>query len=311
MPIVPLSPYRRLLTEVSRVSTGVDLERFEDFMLDHYIFGINGTEKIRRYMSVNKFRRLIRDGGHYFAAMTSFDDLLEGGLHTITPYLLEYERALFDVAINEAWPSSDRTRSKIRDAVPQVKLQTVFGECFISSIEQNLELLMWQKSNLFVSCWDSSEHERLEMWKIYGRDRCVGTCDESRAVCIETTVGKLVSSLLLSSGVELRVARVEYFYPDSFQYEREIPLAPFLAKHYCYEFEREIRFVCFDSSLEPLSKQKSEHGRLVPNTDLGIDKVVVSPLGKRMLLEEVREMCEPLGLTVVESKLCGAFIQDA
>ena len=280
-------------------------------MLEHYIPGINGTEKIRRYMSVKKFKRLIVEGGHYFAAMTSFDDHLEGGLHTITPYLLEYERVLSDVALNEVWPSSDRTRAIVRDTVPQVKLATVFGECLISSMEQNSELLSWQKDNIFVSCWDSCEDERLEMWKIYGRDRCEGACDESRAVCLETTVSKFIESLSLSLGIELKAAWVEYFYPDNFQYEREIPLAPFLAKHHCYEFEREIRFICFDSSLAPLSKLKREHGRLMPSTGLGIDKIVVSPLGGQLLLTEVRGLCEPLGLLVAESELCGAFIKDA
>jgi hypothetical protein len=283
----------------------------EVFMPEHYISGINGNEKIRRYMSVKKLKRLIGDGGHYFAAMTSFDDHLEGGLHTISPYLLEYERVLLDVALNEMWPSSDRARAKVRDTVPQVKLATVFGECLVSSMEQNSELLSWQKDNIFVSCWDSSEDERLEMWRIYGRDRCEGACDESRAICLETTVEKFVDSLSLSVGVELKAARVEYFYPDSFQYEREIPLSPFLAKHHCYGFEREIRFVCFDSSLEPLSKRVKEHGRLMPSTRLGIDKIVVSPLGGPMFLDEVRGLCEPLGLLVAESELCGAFIKDA
>ncbi|MBP5956977.1 hypothetical protein ICA16_14995 [Pseudomonas anatoliensis] len=272
-----------------------------------YISGIDGTEKIRRYMSMKKFERLVRQGMHYFPAMTSFEDQLEGGLHTITPYLLEYERVLLDVAMNQMWPSNDRSRAECRDAVPKVSLSTVFGKYLTSSIEENSALLAWQKDNLFVSCWDSSEIERLEMWKIYGRDRCEGACDESRAVCIETTVGKLVGSLSLSSGFELRAAKVEYFYPDSFQYERDIPLAPFLAKHYCYGFEREIRFVYFDSSVEPLSEQEKLHGRLIENTELGIDKVVVSPLGGLCFFEEVREICEPLGLAVVESELYGAF----
>jgi hypothetical protein len=280
-------------------------------MQKQYISGIDGSEKIRRYMSMKKFERLICEGMHYFPAMTSFEDQLEGGLHTITPYLMEYERALFDVAINEIWPSSDRTRTERRSAAPEIALSTVFGEYLISSIEQNSELLAWQKDNLFVSCWDSSENERLEMWKIYGRDRCEGACDESRAVCIETTVGGLVGSLSLSSGFELRAARVEYFYPESFQYEREIPLAPFLAKHYCYGFEREIRFVYFDSSLEPLGEQEKLHGRLIENTGLGIVNVVVSPLGGPKLFEEVKEICEPLGLAVIESELYGAFKNDA
>lgn len=276
-------------------------------MQERYISGVDGTEKIRRYMSMKKFERLVRQGMHYFPAVSSFEDQLEGGLHTITPYLLEYDRVILDVAMNKMWPSSEGSRTEHQDAVPEVSLSTVFGEYSTSSIEQNLALLAWQKDNLFVSCWDSSENERLEMWKIYGRDRCEGACDDSRAVCIETTVGKLVDSLSLSSGFELRVARVEYFYPNSFQYEREIPLAPFLAKHYCYGFEREIRLVCFDSSLEPLSEQVKSHGRLIENASLGIDKVVVSPLGGVMFFEEVKEICEPFGLPVIESELYGAF----
>jgi hypothetical protein len=282
----------------------------EGSMFEHYISGINGVETIRRYMSLKKFKRLIAGGGHYFAAMTSFEDHLEGGLHTINPYLLEYERVLLDVALNEMWPSSDGVRAKVRDTPPIVKLDTVFGECLISSMEQNSELLSWHKENLFVNCWDSSESERLEMWRIYGRDKCEGACDESSAVCLETTVAEFIGSLSLAPGVELKAARVEYFHPINFQYEREIPLAPFLAKHHCYGFEREIRFVCFDSWLEPLSKVKCEHGRLMPSNGLGVGKVVVSPLGGKLLLDEVRELCQPLGLLVAESELRGAFIKD-
>ncbi|MGP6462787.1 hypothetical protein [Pseudomonas parakoreensis] len=280
-------------------------------MFEHYISGINGAETIRRYMSLKKFKRLIASRGHYFAAMTSFEDHLEGGLHTINPYLLEYERVLLDVALNKMWPSSDGVRAESRDTPPVVKIDTVFGECLISSMEQNSELLSWHKENLFVSCWDSSESERLEMWRIYGRDKCEGACDESSAVCLETTVAEFIGSLSLSPGVELKAARVEYFHPINFHYEREIPLAPFLAKHNCYGFEREIRFVCFDSWLEPLSELKSEHGRLMPNNGLGIGRVVVSPLGGESLFEEVTELCRPLGVLVAESELRGAFIRDA
>jgi hypothetical protein len=279
-------------------------------MFEHYISGITGSETIRRYMSLKKFKRLIADGGHYFAAMTSFDDHLEGGLHTINPYLLEYERVLLDVALNEMWPSSDRVRAKVRDAPPEVKLDTVFGGYLVSSMEQNSELLSWHKENLFVSCWDSSESERLEMWRIYGRDKCEGACDESSAVCLETTVAKFIGSLSLSSGVELKVARVEYFCPNDFQYEREIPLSPFIAKHHCYKFEREIRFVCFDSWRKPLSNLNQEGGRLISNNGLGLDKIVVSPLGGKLLLNEVKGLCEPLDLLVAESELREAFIKD-
>lgn len=51
------------------------------------------------------------------------------------------------------------------------------------------------------------------------------------------------------------------------------------------------------------------HGRLIENTGLGIDKVVVSPLGGLMFFEEVKEICELLGLAVIKSELYGAFIR--
>ena len=173
----------------------------------------NMDKTIWRYMDLSKFERLLEDNGNlYFTRSDKFEDSLEGKYSEIT------------------LKKSEEKYSKLH------------GEIFV----ENWKKLKFSKSdyinavrrNSLVSCWHINEHENIDMWNTYAK--------EKEAIVIKTSINKLYESLNISKNMNFNIDIGEVVYIDfhntSLEYKNHI-IEPLFFKDKRYSFEKELRVI--------------------------------------------------------------------
>lgn len=226
----------------------------------------NVNQTIWRYMDLSKFERLLEDNGNlYFTRSDKFEDSLEGKYSEIT------------------LKKSEEKYSKLH------------GEIFV----ENWKKLKFSKSdyinavrrNSLVSCWHINEHENIDMWNTYAK--------EKEAIVIKTSINKLYESLNISKNMNFNIDIGEVVYIDfhntSLEYKNHI-IEPLFFKDKKYEFENELRVVVWKRPQNNILNTDLNNfyvchgGSLNIDLNILIDEIYISPNSSDDLIEKIKKM---------------------
>lgn len=226
---------------------------------------------IWRYMSFAKFMSILERNELYFSCATNQKDKTEGQYSDLTKR--DIESSLEGINPND-------------ENLPSVKN-------LISRLMSEPEK---DKSQFFLSCWHNNEHESMNMWKKYVKNK--------EGICIKSNIGKLKESI--SHCVYPAVHIFETIY-----YNNDISKTPvvtdkraverFIYKREEFEHENEIRALAGAySGDDDWFRHESviEHnGIYVPiSPKILIDKIYVCPKSPDWFLELLKSILIKYGL---------------
>lgn len=268
--------------------------------------------KIFRYMDISKFLSLIHQKYLFFAKASSFEDRLEGMPTDLDGWLGSGVAEMLDTVVNNVLPSlspnfspAERAKREAEHDSAQERfknrtINTVFGLLRVEDYPHYSSIFESVSQWVDISCWhmDVGAAESMAMWKIYGSG--------SAAVCIESTVGDVISAMDIPQDVQLIVDKVSYLDFESDSVGIENPLSVFFHKSGWYEFEKELRFVIHQAtSLDPRNERGGYGTNVAIKPDVLIKRVMVSPASSAWFLELVGLIIKEAGLKVevVKSKI--------
>lgn len=216
---------------------------------------------IWRYMDLSKFERLLEDNGNlYFTRSDKFEDSLEGKYSEIT--LKELEE----------------------------KYLKLHGEILVENWKK-LDMINAVRRNSLVSCWHINEHENIDMWNTYAK--------EKEAIVIKTSINKLYESLNISKNMNFNIDIGEVVYIDfhntSLEYKNHI-IEPLFFKDKKYEFENELRVVVWKRPQNNILNTDLNNfyvchgGSLNIDLNILIDEIYISPNSSDDLIEKIKKM---------------------
>ncbi|HDS0929562.1 TPA: hypothetical protein QDZ23_004261 [Pseudomonas putida] len=262
--------------------------------------GIERDTVVRRYMSLDKFEKLLSSQGMYFSRFDSFEDKLEGGINQKNYPNFSNSLEVLDLATS-VWPGNyprdEKSQATIRNAQQKIEQET-FPSLF--GIQQKINgdaYLQNVRSWLYASCWTDMPHECQAMWQLYGSSgsscrheigcmECENTLGNS--ICIETTIGSIVDNLNLKTEYNLSIQKVEYLDHRKTKFDGDdIISRPFFSKALHFSYEHEVRFllwpnrddISFSYKHMKSSKNKTTSELLhIDNLESFIGKIILSPL---------------------------------
>ena len=216
---------------------------------------------IWRYMDLSKFERLLEDNGNlYFTRSDKFEDSLEGKYSEIT--LKELEE----------------------------KYLKLHGEILVENWKK-LDMINAVRRNSLVSCWHINEHENIDMWNTYAK--------EKEAIVIKTSINKLYESLNISKNMNFNIDIGEVVYIDfhntSLEYKNHI-IEPLFFKDKKYEFENELRVVVWKRPQNNILNTDLNNfyvchgGSLNIDLNILIDEIYISPNSSDDLIKKIEKM---------------------
>lgn len=273
---------------------------------------ISSDTKIFRYMDLSKFLSLIHQKYLFFAKASSFEDRLEGMPTKLDGFMGSGVAEMLDIVMNNVIPGLFRDsspderaeREAERDAAKKKysnrTISTVFGPQRVDDYPSYSSLFESVSHWVDISCWhmDVGAAESMAMWKIYGSG--------SAAVCIESTVGDVISAMDIPQDIQLVADKVSYLNFESDYVGVDNPLSVFFQKNGWYEFEKEFRFILHKAtSLDPRSKRDGYGTNIAIKPDSLIKRVMVSPASSAWFHELVGLIVKEGGLKseVVRSKI--------
>ena len=139
------------------------------------------------------------------------------------------------------------------------------------------------------------------MWKIYGQS--------NQSVCISTTVGKVLDSLILPDNMKISAARVEYIDHSEQYYNNSHRLDPFIHKHLAYQYEREARIIVYPESQNPLLERHSNiYGTRIRLTGPNfIEEIKVSPEAPDWFYELIKNIKDKYNL---QAEVCRSYLDQ-
>lgn len=283
--------------------------------MNDMINGINPDTKIQRYMDFVKFMDIMENKQLFFCKINSFDDKLEGASTPINNFFSSGAASALDNLVNNALPSTLGSSYNSPEAIADAKkraeeyelkskkrtLPTVFGDINITEELDHIGILRAQKNWLDISCWNIPEkhQENMAMWKIYGQS--------NQSVCISTTVGQLLNSLILPQSMKVATAKVKYIDHSEEYYDNSHKLDPFIHKHLAYKYESEARIIVYPQSQNPmLQRAKNPHGTSIKlKNNSFISEIKLSPEAPEWFYSLVRniEKRYSIGVEVNRSNL--------
>ncbi|MFA1012252.1 MULTISPECIES: DUF2971 domain-containing protein [Pseudomonas syringae group] len=212
---------------------------------------------------------------------------------------------LLDVSINSLWSkfSPEAKEEEAKEKVLAIQnarlsyesrtVKTIFGHQPASSFSDNKSVFRAVSNWVDISCWhtDSADVESMAMWKIYG--------GSAASVCVESTVGALVNSMIIPAGLEVHAGKVSYVDYEKDYIGVDDPLQFFFNKSKHYEFEKEFRFVLHPNKLESLLSARAEFGTSIPVEPKSvIESVVVSPAATDWFFDLINLIMKDAGYSV-------------
>jgi hypothetical protein len=200
---------------------------------------LDDSQNLWRYMGLSKLISLLEKKSLWLARADTFHDRHEGRFP-------DYMRKA--------------TAKVYEDLKPEEKLR-------VKGVDDFQDFL---RKNTFLSCWHKNSDENMVMWQIYGRN--------NDAVAVQTTVGRMKKSLVLSS------IRGNWLKLDSITYKRPEEISGILPYEDCFfikrphfHFEKEVRLSLDTYSTESPSKDTPKGHRLRVDIELLIEKVLIHP----------------------------------
>ncbi|QSD45982.1 MULTISPECIES: hypothetical protein [Pectobacterium] len=121
---------------------------------------------IWRYLSTDKFEKLINDNGLYFSRASDFDDKREGH-YTLNKYYEELRASNHDMV--DSINSAEEMTNRIRDN---------------------------SSSTNYISCWHKNEKENIDMWDSYTKNSNEGVVIKSNIIQIIEMVPHSLSEVI-------------------------------------------------------------------------------------------------------------------
>lgn len=261
--------------------------------------------KVYRYMDLAKFLSLIHQKTVFFAKASSYEDSREGMPTLLDDFVGSDVSALLDISMNSLWPmfSPDAKKEEAKEKVLASQnarliyenrtVKTIFGHKPASSFSDNKSVFRAVANWVDISCWhtDAADVESMAMWKIYG--------GSAASVCVESTVGALVDSMVIPDGLEVHAGKVSYVDYEKDYIGVDDPLQFFFNKSKHYEFEKEFRFVLHPSRLESILSARAEFGTSIPVEPKSIIKsIVVSPAAADWFFDLINLIMKDAGYSV-------------
>jgi hypothetical protein len=219
------------------------------------------SQKIWRYMSLDRFKSLIEKESLFFCRADQFnDDKWEG----IFPIKMIKKFGLD----TQSFPSDD-------------------GKTY-TNCEWHIQK---EARSHLINCWHVNDSESFAMWKIYGRD-------QQDAIAIQSTIGCLKNSFS-ANNERIWIGEVEYidfrdWEPENRFFNSDIPntLKTFFLKWNYFAYEKEIRAVINKS----YNEHKSDKGIPI-KVDLCelIEKIYIPAVADPKIEKEVVEFLENTG----------------
>lgn len=153
--------------------------------------------------------------------------------------------------------------------------------------ENNPNFLDYYKSHrekVVISSWHANEYESFAMWQIFTKN--------NEGLAIQSTIGKLKSSLQPEKKFEQYIGEVNYIDYKKYFIPFEDTFFPFLFKRKSFQYEREIRIIS-DTSLHNL---EIDNGLKVDvNINQLIEKIYIHPKSENWYKKLVIELVKKLG----------------
>ena len=147
------------------------------------------------------------------------------------------------------------------------------------------------RRNSLVSCWHINEHENIDMWNTYAK--------EKEAIVIKTSINKLYESLNISKNMNFNIDIGEVVYIDfhntSLEYKNHI-IEPLFFKDKKYEFENELRVVVWKRPQNNILNTDLNNfyvchgGSLNIDLNILIDEIYISPNSSDDLIKKIEKM---------------------
>lgn len=263
--------------------------------------GVPRHTKIRRYMSLDKFEKILKDKVLYFSRFDNFEDRLEGGINANNFPFISNAAKIFDVSMQRL-PRADGGRNQEIDGIDSEITGETFQSIFGEQKKVNGDAYLQNVSSwLYASCWTDLPHECQAMWLLYGTSgaNCrheIGCAECERtlgmSVCIETTLGAVLDSLELNNDYALSVQKVEYLDHRHTVFEdQDLMIKPFISKALHFSYENEVRLllwptrknIVFSYKHNESTKNNVESVSLpIKNMEAFLGKVILSPLSFRI-----------------------------
>jgi len=261
---------------------------------------LEGSTRLWRYMSLDKFIDLLSMNQLYFAPLASYmkTDPFEGFLPAVC---LEADANPFKDLIGDMEPVLSTLKTMCSDAGQEAarnaleKAETAFKD--LKDTPKRFFLPIRQC--IAVSCWHANPYESEAMWRLYS--------ERGKAVAIETTVDDFKAAIESRKTEHLvHIHRVKYvdFFDKSLQPKDCVVgghRAPLL-KRKSYEHENEVRaFIGRRMPDNPREMLNLDYWQPAPvklpiDVHLLVKRVHVSPYSSGGLFENsVKKICEAFG----------------
>ncbi|WP_223464368.1 hypothetical protein [Pseudomonas sp. GL-RE-26] len=261
------------------------------------IIGVARDSIIKRYMSLDKFEKLVNSEAMYFSRFDSFEDNLEGGINNANFPSISNSLKIFDAAIQFLPGTHKNDNPKNLNIIAEINSET-FPSLFGTQRKIDGDAFLQRVSSwLYASCWTDLPHECQAMWQLYGSSgsncRHINGCAECEktqgmSVCIESTVGAVLDSLEMKENYNLSIQKIEYIDHQHTVFEDQDLLSrPFFSKAKHFSYENEVRFLLwpdrkdinFSYKYQQSSTNDIQNVELrIKNMNSFIGKIILSPL---------------------------------
>ncbi|MDX2005618.1 MAG: DUF2971 domain-containing protein [Meiothermus sp.] len=234
-------------------------------------------KKIRRYITLEKYSRLIETNSLWFARADTLGDPYEGSLplENLLKRPTEYEQQVrFFKSIG-------------------ISVKRSLFEYYLAVSESFAKARL----NMFISCWQVSDYESESMWKAY--------TPGDQGVCIESDFLSLKASLISKFYPPISAGLVKYVDFETEEIDSNNPHSVVSTKRKEFESDKELRAILFQPQFGNKSPFEIPRGiQVTVDTRKLIHRVIVNPYANESTLNTLKQICEKHGLTApVQSKL--------
>ena len=260
------------------------------------IVGVARDSTIKRYMSLEKFEKLVNSESMYFPRFDSFEDNLEGGINNANFPSISNSLKIFDAAIQYLPTTKESNDKKNLDVIAEINSE-IFPSLFGTQRKIDGDAFLQRVNSwLYASCWTDLSHECQAMWQLYGSSgsncRHADGCEECEktqgmSVCIESTVGAVLDSLEMNENYNLSIQKIEYLDHRHTVFEDQDLLSrPFFSKAMHFSYENEVRFLLWSDRKDINFSYKYQQSSIndiknvelrIKNMNSFIGKIILSP----------------------------------
>lgn len=231
-----------------------------------------------RYMSLDKFQRLLADKSLFFCRADKFADIYEGSI----------PRKEAEFRIKGAKQAAEFYGQKFNEETEwkNIKDRGAFHKTF--------------KSATIVNCWHISKHESDGMWRLY--------LDDNDGIAIQSS-GERVIQAMEACAEPIEMSKVRYidyendiwYHPEDFPHKSYNMITPLIHKRREFAHEQEFRlFKVIDEATGSAEYWQADQkgSNVTVNLELLIERVVLHPMASKLAFERAEQMLKDAGLNV-------------